>query len=399
MDISAWLKSLEGTGLASGIRDSLYLFPFLEAVHVMALSVVFGTIMIVDLRLLGFASTHRPFERMSSELLRITWSAFAVAALTGTLMFMTNARVYAGNTSFRIKMVLLLLAGLNMAFFHLTAGRSVARWGKERSAPRIGRTTAALSLSLWVAIIFAGRVIGFTTRGAQAQAQEAAAPAGNFDDFLTGGADGASPEAGAAGAATPAPSEPGVAAPGVGPQGVGPQGVAGPGAAAPANPASNMSIRTIMAAVVDPSGDFLFESIADVADEHGITHKAPRTEQEWATERHHLQVLIDAPQLLIVPGRRAAEPGDRSGNPAIENEPEEVQRLLDTQHADFVQRADRLRQAATAGMKAADAQDTKALFTAITAIDKACESCHLHYWYPKDKRAHQAAKEEGGIIE
>jgi hypothetical protein len=367
VDISAWLKSLEGTGVASGIRDSLYLFPFLEAVHVMALSVVFGTIMIVDLRLLGFASTHRPFARMSSELLRITWGAFAVAALTGTSMFMTNARVYAGNTSFRVKMVLLLLAGLNMAFFHLTAGRSVARWDKARIAPRIGRATAALSLSLWIAIIFAGRVIGFTTRGAQAQ--EVAAPAGNFDDFLTGGA---TPDAGAREATA---------------------------SADPAPDVSNMSIRTIMAAMVDPSGDFLFESIADVADEHGITHKAPRTEQEWATERHHLQVLIDAPQLLIAPGRKAAEPGDRSSNPAIENEPEEVQRLLDTQHADFVQRADRLRQAATAGMKAADAQDTKALFTAITAIDKACESCHLHYWYPKDKRAHQAAKEEGGIIE
>ena len=391
MDIPAWLKSLEGTGLASGIRDSLYLFPFLEAVHVMALSVVFGTIMIVDLRLLGLASTHRPFARMSSELLRITWGAFAVAAVTGTLMFMTNARVYAGNTSFRIKMVLLLLAGLNMAFFHLTAGRSVIRWDKDRSAPRIGRTTAALSLSLWIAIIFAGRVIGFTTTGAQAK--EAAPPAGNFDDFLTGGEPGgATPGAAAAGAATPGPGVPGAGAPDAGAR----------EATAPADSApdvSNMSIRTIMAAMVDPSGDFLFESIADVADEHGITHKAPRTEQEWATERHHLQVLIDAQQLLVVPGRRAAEPGDRSSNPAIENEPEEVQRLLDTQHADFVQRADRLRQAATAGMKAADAQDTKALFTAITAIDKACESCHLHYWYPKDKRAHQAAKEEGGIIE
>ena len=398
MDISAWLKSLEGTGLASGIRDSLYLFPFLEAVHVMALSVVFGTIMIVDLRLLGFASTHRPFARMSSELLRITWGAFAVAAVTGTLMFMTNARVYAGNTSFRIKMVLLLLAGLNMASFHLTAGRSVARWGKERSAPRIGRTTAALSLSLWVAIIFAGRVIGFTTRGAQAQ--EAAAPAGNFDVFLTGGA---TPDAVAAGAATLEPGVSGAGAPDAGgARGTAARAAGAHEAAAPANSApdmSNMSIRTIMAATVDPSGDFLFESIADVADEHGITHKAPRTEQEWAAERHHLQVLIDAPQLLVVPGRRAAEPGDRSSNPAIENEPEEVQRLLDTQHADFALRADRLRQAATAGMKAADAQDTKALFTAITAIDKACESCHLHYWYPKDKRAHQAAKEEGGIIE
>src|ERR1700744_222078 len=130
MDMSAWLKSLEDTGLASGIRDSLYLFPFLEAVHVMALSVVFGTIMIVDLRLLGFASTQRPFARMSSELLRITWSAFAVAAVTGTLMFMTNARVYTGNTSFRIKMVLLVLAGINMAVLRPRAGRGVG--GGER---------------------------------------------------------------------------------------------------------------------------------------------------------------------------------------------------------------------------------------------------------------------------
>ncbi len=93
MAISTWLQSLEETGLATGIRDSLYVFPILESIHVMALSVLFGTILVVDLRLLGFASTRRPFGRMSSELLRITWGAFAVAALTGTLMFMTNARV------------------------------------------------------------------------------------------------------------------------------------------------------------------------------------------------------------------------------------------------------------------------------------------------------------------
>jgi cytochrome c556 len=163
--------------------------------------------------------------------------------------------------------------------------------------------------------------------------------------------------------------------------------------------AKNFSIRTIMAAMVDPSGDFLFESLADVADEHGVTHKAPKTPQEWEAVRHHLQVLVDARQLLIEPGRKAAEPGVRSANPAVENEPEEVQRLMDSQHADFVQRADRLRDAALQGLTAADARDTKALFTAVTAIDKACESCHLHYWYPNDKRAHQAAQEEGGIIE
>lgn len=362
MDIPIWLKSLEETSLASGIRDSLYIFPILESVHVMALSVVFGTITIVDLRLLGLASIGRSFARMASELLRITWGAFVVVALTGTLMFMTNARVYYNNTPFRVKMVLLVLACLNMVLFHMTAGRNVARWEKALTAPGIGRLTASLSLTLWVAIVFAGRVIGFTTTGAQAK--EVAPPATDFDAFLTGGA------------AAPAPAP-----------------------AALADDVASFSIRTIMAAKVDPSGDYLFEAIADIADEHGVTHKAPRAPSEWDAVRHHLQVLVDAEKLLIVPGRKAAAPGDRSNNPAVENEPEQVQKLLDSQHPDFVARAGRLREAATLGLKAVDARDTKALFGAITAIDKACESCHLHYWYPNDKRAHQAAQEEGGIIE
>jgi hypothetical protein len=184
VDFSALLKSLEDSGLATSLRSSLYYFPFLEAIHVMALAVVFGTIVVVDLRALGIASRERPFTRLSNELLRLTWGAFAVSAATGALMFITNARVYAHNTSFRVKMVLLALAGLNMAAFHLTAGSSVASWDRSASAPRAGRITAAASICLWIAIIVAGRVIGFTTTGAQAK--EAPAPTMNFDDFLSG---------------------------------------------------------------------------------------------------------------------------------------------------------------------------------------------------------------------
>jgi hypothetical protein len=185
MAISIWLKSLEDTGFASGIRNSLYIFPLLESVHVMALSLVFGTIIVVDLRLLGVASRHRPFERMSSELLKWTWWGFALTALTGAIMFTTNARVYADNTAFRIKLVLLALAGLNMVAFHLTAGRTVRLWDRQSSAPPLGRLAAVLSLILWIGVIVAGRVIGFTTTGAQAK--EAAPPPStvNFDDFLT----------------------------------------------------------------------------------------------------------------------------------------------------------------------------------------------------------------------
>jgi hypothetical protein len=184
VDFSAFLKSLEDSGAAASVRSSLYYFPFLESIHVMALAVVFGTIVVVDLRALGIASRERPFTRMSNELLRLTWGAFAVSATTGALMFITNARVYAHNTSFRVKMVLLALAGLNMAAFHLTAGRSVARWDRSACAPRAGRITAGASICLWIAIIVAGRVIGFTTTGAQAK--EAPAPTMNFDDFLSG---------------------------------------------------------------------------------------------------------------------------------------------------------------------------------------------------------------------
>jgi hypothetical protein len=182
VDFSAFLKSLEDSGLAMSLRGSLYYFPFIESVHVMALGVVFGTILVVDLRALGVASTNRPFTRLSSELLRITWGAFAVSALTGSLMFVTNARVYAHNTAFLIKMVLLAIAGLNMAVFHLTAGRSVASWDQAPAAPKAGRITAAASLALWLGIILAGRVIGFTTTGAQAK--QAPVSTVNFDDFL-----------------------------------------------------------------------------------------------------------------------------------------------------------------------------------------------------------------------
>ena len=182
MDFSAFLKGLEDSGLANSLRSSLYYFPFLESIHVMALGVVFGTILVVDLRALGIASTHRPFTRLSTELLRLTWGAFAISALTGSLMFVTNARVYAHNTSFQVKMILLALAGVNMAVFHLTAGRSVATWDQAPTAPRTGRITAGVSLGLWLGIILAGRVIGFTTTGAQAK--EAPVSTVNFDDFL-----------------------------------------------------------------------------------------------------------------------------------------------------------------------------------------------------------------------
>jgi hypothetical protein len=184
MDITAFLKSLEASGLATRIRDALWLFPLIESTHVICLSLVFGTILIIDLRLLGIASTHRSFKQMASDILKWTWAAFALTVLTGTLMFITNARVYYHNFFFRTKMLLLVLSGINMLIFELTAGRTIHRWEKAPAAPRAGKVVAALSLAMWISIIIMGRLIGFTTTRAAVLAPP---PAGvNFDDFLQG---------------------------------------------------------------------------------------------------------------------------------------------------------------------------------------------------------------------
>src|ERR1700683_3946215 len=142
MDIAAFLKFLESSGLATRIRDSFFLFHLLESAHVLGLALVFRTISIVDLRLLGIAPTQRSFQRMASDILKWTWAAFALTALTGTLMFITNARVYYHNFFFRTKMLLLALTGINMLVFDLTARSTVHRWDKAPSAPTAGRIVA-----------------------------------------------------------------------------------------------------------------------------------------------------------------------------------------------------------------------------------------------------------------
>ena len=194
MDITPWLKALEDSGVATTIRNSSYLFPSLEAVHVMALGLMLGTITVVDLRLLGLASKTRSAERVSDEVLKWTWAAFGLVALTGFTMFTTNARVYAHNTAFLIKLALLAVAGINMVFFHLTAARSMRRWDRK-AAPPIGKAAALLSLFLWIAVVFAGRVVGFTTTGQQAKEQAPPPSTTNFDDFLSGGASSGPPAA------------------------------------------------------------------------------------------------------------------------------------------------------------------------------------------------------------
>jgi hypothetical protein len=197
VDILSLLTRVQETGLAISIRDSLYLFPLLESAHVIGLALVFGTIAVIDLRLLGVASAHRPFLRVARDVFGWTWAAFALTATTGLLMFITNAVVYFNNTYFRVKVGLLVLAAVNVLVFELTARRTVHQWDRAAAVPAVARTVATVSLVVWVAVIVAGRMIGFTATRATA---EPAPVEVNFDDLFGLPADGGT---------TPAPAPPG----------------------------------------------------------------------------------------------------------------------------------------------------------------------------------------------
>jgi len=162
MEVGSLLAALESSGVATTIRSSLYLFAVIESVHVMGLATVFGTIVVIDLRLLGIASSDRPFTNIASDVFRWTWLAFAVTATSGLLMFVTNAGSYYQNVYFRAKMALLVLAALNMLLFEFTARRSVREWDRQPVAPPVGRMVAAISLAVWISVIVLGRWVGFT---------------------------------------------------------------------------------------------------------------------------------------------------------------------------------------------------------------------------------------------
>lgn len=153
-----FLEWLQGTALAVAIVERW--FPFVECLHVIAIALVVGTIFIVDTRLLGITVAQLPFTYVSHRLLPWTWVAFICSVVTGALMFMANAIEYYENTYFRVKMLLLVLAGLNMLYFQFVTYRSVATWNSGRP-PHAARFAGVFSIVLWSSVIGFGRWIGF----------------------------------------------------------------------------------------------------------------------------------------------------------------------------------------------------------------------------------------------
>src|SRR6266446_4062794 len=153
---------LQASSWAVFIHKKAWAFTTVEVVHVFAVSLVLATIAIVDLRLLGFASTKRPFAELSRQVLPFTWAAFVLAVIAGLLLFISRAIEYFVNPVFWIKMSLVVVAGINMMIFEFITVRDVQKWNLDPTPPPRARLAGGISFACWITVIVFGRLISFT---------------------------------------------------------------------------------------------------------------------------------------------------------------------------------------------------------------------------------------------
>jgi hypothetical protein len=155
------------------------------------------------------------------------------------------------------------------------------------------------------------------------------------------------------------------------------------------------TIKDIMDSMVDPGADVLWESVATTIDAAGIQEQQPRTDDDWKNVHSNAVMLVEATNLLKMDGRHVAKPREKSENPGIELEPEQMEKLIRDDRQAFINFAQKLHDAAMPALKATEERDAKGLLDAGEGIDSACENCHLKYWYPLEKQA-EKAKEGAG---
>ena len=160
--LTALMEWLQATSLAVFIHQTKWAFTTIEVIHVIAILTVIGSIAIVDLRLLGIASTRRPFTQLARDVLPLTWTAFALAAATGSLLFLSQAAAYFTTTTFWVKMSIMALAGINMLVFEFITVRGVQDWDLKPTPPPPARLAGGISITCWLLIFVFGRWTGFT---------------------------------------------------------------------------------------------------------------------------------------------------------------------------------------------------------------------------------------------
>ena len=146
------------------------------------------------------------------------------------------------------------------------------------------------------------------------------------------------------------------------------------------------TIKDIMDSMVDPGSDVIWDSVETVVSAKGTEEKMPRTDEEWKNVRNHAIMLLEATNLLLIPGRHVAKPGEKAEDPKVELAPEQIETLINQDRASWVKFAHGLHDATIESFKAIEKKDVEGLLNSGDGIDKACESCHLKYWYPNEAK-------------
>lgn len=152
---------LEATPLSHAMRASLWLYPIVEIFHILGFSILFGTVAMFDLRVLGF-SRALPLQALGWHLLRWSAASFLLIVPAGLMMFSAHPEEFINNPVFLTKLLLIVTAGLNALAFHAGVYRSVAQWNTALPAPLVAKAQATLSLALWVGVISCGRLLAYT---------------------------------------------------------------------------------------------------------------------------------------------------------------------------------------------------------------------------------------------
>jgi len=155
------MGAIEMSALGVAMRQSLWLYPIVEIVHLTGIALLVGSIAMLDLRLLGL-SRSVPLRRLASHILPWTAASFLLIVPSGLSMFVAHAGDFIASPVFVLKISLILTAGVNAAVFHAGAFRGAAEWDVNRPPPAAARVAAALSLLLWISVIACGRLLAYT---------------------------------------------------------------------------------------------------------------------------------------------------------------------------------------------------------------------------------------------
>lgn len=158
LDLCQWIQN---TGLATSIRQSTLAFPIIEGTHVLSLAISVGIVMFLDLRLLGFAFRDVPISRLMKQVGPWMIGGMAIMVLTGLLLFFAQAKNAYSNISFRIKMILLVLAAINAVVYQIKYFPRMADWDLSEFVPGGVKAIAWISLIFWFAIIVMGRTMAY----------------------------------------------------------------------------------------------------------------------------------------------------------------------------------------------------------------------------------------------